>query len=88
MFKRGRTVRLTATEDAWAAPTMMALEGGSFGLRIGAEETDFVLLVINESGARGILAGKVKLGGDASIARIWLAEMRLLRPTSRCGRRS
>jgi len=68
MFKRGRTVRLTATEDAWAAPTMMALEGGSFGLRIGAEETDFVLLVTNESGARGILAGKVKLGGDASIA--------------------
>ena len=69
MFKRfGRTVRLTATEDAWAAPTMMALEGGSFGLQIGAEETDFVLLVINESGAREILAGKVKLDGDASIA--------------------
>jgi len=53
---------------SWGAPTMMALEGGSFGFQIGGQATDFVLLVMNESGARGILAGKVKLGGDASIA--------------------
>ena len=52
----------------WGPPTMMALEGGSFGLQIGGEATDFVLLIMNESGARGILAGKVKLGGDASMA--------------------
>jgi SH3 domain-containing YSC84-like protein 1 len=52
----------------WGPPTMMALEGGSFGLQIGGEATDFILLVMNESGARGILAGKVKLGGDASVA--------------------
>src|SRR5437588_7542288 len=52
----------------WGAPTMMALEGGSFGFQIGAQATDFVLLVMNESGARGILASKVKLGGDASVA--------------------
>src|SRR5262252_6044298 len=52
----------------WSAPTMMALEGGSFGLQIGGQATDFVLLVMNEGGARGILAGKVKLGGDASVA--------------------
>ena len=53
---------------SWGAPTMMALEGGSFGFQIGGQATDFVLLVMNESGARGILAGKVKLGGDASVA--------------------
>src|SRR6202007_2833089 len=53
---------------AWSAPTMMALEGGSFGFQIGGQATDCVLLVMNESGARGILAGKVKLGGDASVA--------------------
>jgi len=53
---------------SWGAPTMMALEGGSFGFQIGGQATDFVLLVMNESGARGILAGKVKLGGDVSIA--------------------
>ena len=52
----------------WGAPTMMALEGGSFGFQIGGEATDFVLLVMNERGARAILASKVKLGGDASVA--------------------
>src|ERR1700741_1138712 len=52
----------------WGAPTMMALEGGSFGFQIGGEATDFVLLVMNERGARGILASKVKRGGDASVA--------------------
>jgi len=52
----------------WGAPTMMALEGGSFGFQIGGEATDFVLLVMNERGASGILASKVKLGGDASVA--------------------
>lgn len=52
----------------WGAPTMMALEGGSFGFQIGGEATDFVLLVMNQSGANGILASKVKLGADASIA--------------------
>src|SRR5215472_5104476 len=53
---------------SWGAPAMMALEGGSFGFQIGGQATDFVLLVINEGGARGILSGKVKLGGDASVA--------------------
>jgi lipid-binding SYLF domain-containing protein len=52
----------------WSAPTMMALEGGSVGFQIGGEATDFVLLVTNERGAGGILASKVKLGGDASVA--------------------
>src|SRR6201997_4249507 len=52
----------------WGAPSMMALEGGSVGFQIGGEATDFVLLVMNERGASGILASKVKLGGDASVA--------------------
>ena len=52
----------------WGAPTMMALEGGSFGLQIGGEATDFVLLVMNDRGASGILTSKVKLGADASVA--------------------
>jgi lipid-binding SYLF domain-containing protein len=53
---------------SWGTPTMMALEGGSFGFQIGGQATDFVLLVMSESGAAGILASKVKLGGDASVA--------------------
>jgi lipid-binding SYLF domain-containing protein len=52
----------------WSAPAMFALEGGSFGLQIGGQATDFVLLVMNEQGAKSIMSSKVKLGGDASIA--------------------
>ena len=52
----------------WGAPTMMALEDGSFGFQIGVEATDFVLLIMNERGASGILTSKVKLGADASVA--------------------
>jgi len=52
----------------WSAPAMFALEGGSFGLQIGGEATDFVLLVMNESGANSVMSSKVKLGADASAA--------------------
>src|SRR5215475_3234067 len=52
----------------WGAPTMMALEGGSFGFQIGGAATDFVILVMNNRGADSILHNKVKLGADASVA--------------------
>ena len=47
---------------------MFALEAGSVGFQIGGQATDFVLLVMNESGAKSVMSSKVKLGGDASIA--------------------
>src|SRR5215471_18014309 len=53
---------------AWGAPSMVALEGGSFGLQLGGQATDFVLLVMNPRGAEGILSSKVKLGADAAAA--------------------
>jgi lipid-binding SYLF domain-containing protein len=53
---------------SWGAPAMMALEGGSVGFQIGGQATDFVLLVMNDRGANGILSSKVKLGADASVA--------------------
>ena len=52
----------------WGAPTMMALEGGSFGFQLGGQATDFVLLVMNQRGATSILSSKVKLGADAAAA--------------------
>jgi SH3 domain-containing YSC84-like protein 1 len=52
----------------WGAPAMYALEGGSVGLQIGGEATDFVILVMNSRGTESLLHSKVKLGGDASIA--------------------
>lgn len=55
-------------DGPWSAPAMYALEGGSFGLQLGGQATDFVLLVMNEDGARSVLSSKVKLGADASAA--------------------
>ncbi len=52
----------------WGAPTMMALEGVSFGFQLGGQATDFVLLVMNPRGATAILHNKVKLGADMAAA--------------------
>ena len=52
----------------WGPPAMYALEGASIGFQIGVQGTDFVLLVMNPSGARSLLKSKVKLGADASAA--------------------
>jgi lipid-binding SYLF domain-containing protein len=63
------TCRSGQTFDGpWGAPTMIALEGGSLGLQVGGQATDYVLLVTNDRGADSILSSKVKLGGDASAA--------------------
>jgi lipid-binding SYLF domain-containing protein len=68
----GRGVMVCRTghdfNGACGAPTMMALEGGSFGLQIGGEATDLVILVMNNRGADSLLHSKVKLGADASVA--------------------
>ena len=52
----------------WGAPTMMALEGGSAGLQLGGNATDFVLLLMSPRSATSMLSSKVKLGGDATAA--------------------
>lgn len=52
----------------WSTPTMMQSTGASFGLQAGGQATDFVILVMNDKGARALLKGKLKLGGDASVA--------------------
>ena len=52
----------------WGAPAMYSLEGGSFGLQLGGESTDVVLLVMNDRGVDALLNSKVKLGGNASAA--------------------
>src|SRR3974390_520903 len=52
----------------WGAPTMMALEGGSAGLQLGGNATDFILLMMSPRSAKSVLSSKVKLGGDATAA--------------------
>jgi SH3 domain-containing YSC84-like protein 1 len=52
----------------WSAPAMVALEGGTFGIQIGVQVSDLVLLVMNERGVNSLLGSKSKLGVDASVA--------------------
>ncbi len=69
-YGRGTMVCRTGKDftGPWGAPAMYALEGGSIGLQIGGEATDFVLLVMNDRGAGSLLHTKVKLGADATAA--------------------
>src|SRR4051794_23342322 len=55
-------------DGAWSAPIMVQSSGGSVGLQAGGQATDFVVLVMNDKGARAVMHGKAKLGADASIA--------------------
>jgi lipid-binding SYLF domain-containing protein len=68
----GRGVMSCRTGDdykgPWSAPIMMASSGGSIGFQIGGQATDFVIIVMNDGGARSLLNSKVKLGADASVA--------------------
>ena len=52
----------------WGPPALYALEGVNIGFQLGGQATDFVLLVMNPSGAKSLLGSKVKLGADASAA--------------------
>ena len=69
-YGRGAMVCRTGKmfKGPWGAPAMYTLEGGSFGLQLGAESTDVVLLVMNKRGVDALLSSKVKLGGNASAA--------------------
>jgi SH3 domain-containing YSC84-like protein 1 len=55
-------------QGAWSAPVFMQVGKGSWGLQIGAQSIDLVLLVMNESGMEKLLGNKVSLGAEASIA--------------------
>jgi len=64
----GRGVASCRTSNGWSAPAFFNLGGGSVGLQIGAESTDFVLLFMNEKGINSLLSDQFTLGGDASVA--------------------
>lgn len=55
-------------DGPWSAPSMLLLEGGSFGLQIGVQSVDLVLVIMNLSGLESLLDSKFTLGGDASVA--------------------
>ncbi len=64
----GQGVISRRVKGGWSAPAFFNLGGGSFGPQIGAQKTDYVLLIMNPSGLNGLLKDKFELGGEASIA--------------------
>ena len=64
----GRGVASCRTEKGWSAPAFFMIGGGSFGLQIGGQATDVVMLIMNKEGMNNLLASKFKLGADASAA--------------------
>lgn len=52
----------------WSAPAFFNIGGGSFGLQIGAQKTDYVLLIMNQDGIKGLMEDKFEMGGEASVA--------------------
>jgi lipid-binding SYLF domain-containing protein len=64
----GRGVMSCRAGDSWSAPLFLQLAKGSWGLQIGAQEIDLVLLAMNRRGVQKLLDNNVTLGADASVA--------------------
>jgi len=64
----GQGVISRRVKGGWSAPAFFNLAGGSFGAQIGAQKTDYVLLIMNEEGLNGLLKDKFELGGEVSVA--------------------
>jgi len=64
----GKGLMSCRQNGGWSAPIFMEMEKGSWGLQIGAESVDLVLLVMNSGGTKKLLGNKVSLGADASVA--------------------
>jgi SH3 domain-containing YSC84-like protein 1 len=66
--EHGRGIASCRTTDGWSAPAFISIGGGSWGLQIGVEGVDLVMLVMNDQGFQHLLSSKFQLSGDASAA--------------------
>jgi lipid-binding SYLF domain-containing protein len=66
--QNGRGVATCRTSHGWSAPAFFAITGGSWGLQIGVEGIDLVMIVQNDRGMQRLLSSKFELGADASAA--------------------
>ncbi|HXC42950.1 MAG TPA: lipid-binding SYLF domain-containing protein [Candidatus Dormibacteraeota bacterium] len=64
----GKGVATCRTENGWSAPAPITVTGGSWGLQLGGQAVDLVMVVTNDAGMQQLLSSKFKLGGDASAA--------------------
>ena len=65
---RGKGVATCRTAKGWSAPAPFVITGGSWGLQLGAQATDLVLIITNDQGMQHLLSSHVKLGANASAA--------------------
>ena len=66
--KHGRGVATCRTANGWSAPAFVSVGGGSWGLQIGVEDVDLVMLVMNDQGMQHLLSSKFELTGEGSVA--------------------
>ena len=66
--KHGRGVATCRTPDGWSAPAFISVGGGSWGLQIGAEGVDLVMLIMNDKGLQHLLSSKFQISGEGSAA--------------------
>jgi SH3 domain-containing YSC84-like protein 1 len=66
--KHGRGVATCRTAEGWSAPAFVSVGGGSWGLQIGVEDVDLVMLVMNDQGLQHLLSSKFQLSGEGSVA--------------------
>jgi|SRR5271165_3290315 len=66
--ENGRGVATCRTADGWSAPAFFAITGGSWGLQIGVEGVDLVMIIQNEKGMQQLIGSGFELGADASAA--------------------
>jgi lipid-binding SYLF domain-containing protein len=64
----GRGVASCRTPKGWSDPAFFTVEGGSFGLQIGGQAVDLIMLIMNHKGMDNMLSSKFKLGADATVA--------------------
>jgi lipid-binding SYLF domain-containing protein len=64
----GQGVISRRVRGGWSAPAFFNLGGGSVGLQVGAQKTDYVLLIMNEEGLKGLMEDKFEMGGEVSVA--------------------
>jgi SH3 domain-containing YSC84-like protein 1 len=66
--KYGRGLASCRTPKGWSAPAFFSVAGGSFGLQIGGQAVDLIMLIMNKDGVQHLLSSKFALGADASVA--------------------
>jgi lipid-binding SYLF domain-containing protein len=64
--EHGRGVATCRTSEGWSAPAFVSIGGGSWGLQIGVEGVDLVMLVMNDQGLQHLMSSKFQVGADAS----------------------